>query len=104
METQVGGQSPRKVKAGAGSTGTARASTETQEAQLWYEPVNQQGLPPRTPEPCRMRKPVQGFPNPAGTFENKKEVNFQEQQFIWNRKTEYHYPADRRSLWLSTQP
>ena len=34
METRVGGQSPRKVKAGAGSTGTARASTETQEAQL----------------------------------------------------------------------
>lgn len=33
METRVGGQSPRKGKAGAGSTGTARASTETQEAQ-----------------------------------------------------------------------
>lgn len=34
METRVGGQSPRKGKAGAGSTGKARASTETQEAQL----------------------------------------------------------------------
>ena len=33
-----------------------------------------------------------------------KEANFQEQQFIWNRKTEYHYSTGRRSLWLSVQP
>ena len=34
METRVGGQCPRKGKAGAGSTGTARTSTASQEAQL----------------------------------------------------------------------
>ena len=34
METRVGGQCPRKGKAGAGSTGTARASTASKEAQL----------------------------------------------------------------------
>ena len=37
------------------STENCLTGKRAQELGLEYEPVNQQGLPPRTPEPCLMR-------------------------------------------------
>ena len=65
-----------KWQSGLGSKfihqGEKNAAKYADEVIVLSKGVNQQGLPPCTPEPCRMRKPVQGFPIRQGLLKTTR--------------------------------